>query len=268
MTAPVTVARTVRDHRRALLWWGLGIVAFVVLHLLVYPTVADQGAEFDRLIESYPEPLKAVFGLDEIDYASPAGYLDSELFSFMGPLILLIFAVGQGAKATAAQEESKRLDLLLANPISRVRLIAEKHGAALGMTAFLCVVMLAALWIGTEAQDMDVGVVGIAAASVGVFLLAAVYGGLALTIGALVGKKGVATGVASAAAVAAFLIHTLGRLASWLEPVRPLSPFYYYDRGNPLVDGLDLLGVGVLAAAAIVLWGLAGLAFDRRDLAG
>ena len=63
------------------------------------------------------EALKAfiAFGGD-LDYVSGAGYLGSELFAFMVPLLLLIAAIGAGARAIAGEEERGTLDLLLANP--------------------------------------------------------------------------------------------------------------------------------------------------------
>ena len=47
----------------------------------------------------------------------------------MVPLLLLIAAIGAGARATAGEEERGTLDLLLANPISRRRLVLEKLAA-------------------------------------------------------------------------------------------------------------------------------------------
>ena len=47
----------------------------------------------------------------------------------MVPLLLLVAAIGAGARATAGEEERGTLDLLLANPLSRRRLIAEKVAA-------------------------------------------------------------------------------------------------------------------------------------------
>ena len=42
------------------------------------------------------------------DFTSPAGYLDTELFDFFAPLLLLLFAIGAGARAIAGEEERQR----------------------------------------------------------------------------------------------------------------------------------------------------------------
>ena len=85
----------------------------------VYPTVRDN-PELNRLVEEYPEALKAFIAFGgSIDYVSGAGYLGSELFSFMVPLLFLIAAVANGASAIAGEEERGTLDLLLSQPVTR-----------------------------------------------------------------------------------------------------------------------------------------------------
>ena len=106
-----TFLRTLRDSRRALFWWSLGLVGMAALMIAVYPAVRDS-PDLNKMVRDYPEALKAfiAFGGD-LDYASGAGYLGSELFSFMVPLLLLVAAIGAGARAIAGEEERGTLDL-------------------------------------------------------------------------------------------------------------------------------------------------------------
>ena len=84
----------------------------------------------DKLVDEYPEALKAFIGFGGgIDYATGAGYLGIELFSFMVPLLLLVAAIGAGARAIAGEEERGTMDLLLSNPIGRSRVVLEKGAA-------------------------------------------------------------------------------------------------------------------------------------------
>ena len=65
---------------------------------------------------SLPETLRNLFGGD---FTTPAGYLRSETFSALGPILFLVFAIGAGARAIAGEEEGRTLDLLLSTPIRR-----------------------------------------------------------------------------------------------------------------------------------------------------
>lgn len=258
--------KTLRDVRLAFFWWGLGLVGLVALMVSVYPSVRGNES-LNRLVHDYPEALKGfvAFG-GELDYLSGAGYLGSELFALMVPLLLLIAAIGAGGRALAGEEEAGTLDLLLANPVSRRRIAVDKL-AALGLEVLgLGLVLWVALWIGCRAADLHVSAEHLAAATASAVLLAGGYGAIALLVGAATGRRGRALGVTAALAVAAYVVNGLAPLVDALEPLQKMSPFYHYAASDPLRHGLAAAHVAVLLAIAVVAALLGPLAFDRRDL--
>ena len=259
--------KTLADAWRSLVWWSLGLIGMAALMIAVYPTVRDN-PDLNKMVQDYPEALKAfiAFGGD-VDYVSGAGYLGSELFSFMVPLLLVVVAVGAGARATAGEEERGTLDLLLANPLSRRRLVAEKVAALATELGLLALVLWLSLLVGSAIVGMDVSAAHVGAATTAAALLAFAFGAIAVCFGALTGRRGVAIGVAAAGGVAAYLVNSLAALVDFLEPVRKASPFYHYVASDPLRHGLALGNVAFLVVLAIAAAGLAALFFDRRDLA-
>jgi ABC-2 type transport system permease protein len=158
--------KTLRDARRALAWWSLGLIALAAMMLAVYPTVRDN-PDLNRLVQDYPEALKAFIAFGgNVEYATGAGYLGSELFSFMIPLLLLVAAVGAGARAIAGEEEGGTLDLLLANPLSRRRLVMEKLAALVAEIALLGSLLWLSLLAGGALVGIGVSAAHLAAASV------------------------------------------------------------------------------------------------------
>jgi ABC-2 type transport system permease protein len=259
--------KTLRDTRRALAWWSLGIVALVALMVSVYPSVRDNPS-LNKLVEDYPEAVKGFVSFGgQVDYASAAGYLGSELFAFIVPLLLIVAAVGAGARALAGEEERGTLDLLLANPISRPRLVLEKLAALATELTLLALVLWASLRIGVEATGMAVSATNLAGASIGALLLALGFGAIALAVGGLTGRRALAIGASAAAAVAAYLVNSLAPLVSALEPLQKASPFYHYAASDPLRHGLDAGHAGLLLGVAVVAGVLATVLFERRDLA-
>lgn len=91
---------------------------------LFYPSIQNQPG-LNKLLESYPKELTALIG-HVGDITSPEGFLRAEVFSFLLPLLLLIFAIGFGARSIAGEEEEKTLDLVLATPISRLQLVVAQ----------------------------------------------------------------------------------------------------------------------------------------------
>jgi ABC-2 type transport system permease protein len=252
---------------RSLAWWGAGLVALAAITVVFWPTISEQQEQLNQLVEGYPEALVALFaGGGTLDLASEAGFLDSQLFAFMLPVVLLVFAVGFGAAAIAGEEERGTMELLLAHPLSRRRLVAEKGAALAVSAAALCGLVFLAVWLGGLAFGMDLAAGRIAAAVVALFLLTVGFGALALAVGAATGSRALAIGVSAAVALGAYLLQSLGALVDRLEPWTVLSPFAHYASGDRLREGADLGAFGLLLALALLLAAAAAEAFARRDL--
>jgi ABC-2 type transport system permease protein len=257
------VGRSLHEQRRALIGWSVGAASMVLLELALYPTVRNN--DMSKLLDSYPESVKRLFGLT--DFSTGVGYMRAELFSFVLPLLVVILAVLWGSDAIAGEEDRRTLDLLLANPISRRRVVIEKAaylGAGVGVVAAS---LLVALLVGNAAFSVGVAVGRLVAAVVMMAMLAIVFGFVALALGAATGRRGVARGVAATLAVAAYLLSSLAPLASWLEPWREASPWYHALGIDPLSTGIPIDHLALLVAIALAAVAIAAGTFDRRDIA-
>ena len=260
------ILKTLRDRRRSLLFWGLGLVALAAIMVAFYPVIRD-ATFISEYLESFPEEFMALFAGEVVDYTSAEGFLNGELFFLMYPLLLLVFAIGFGSDAVAGEEERGSLDLLLSNPLNRWRLVLEKFTAMAVCTMLLTIVFWATLAIGGAAIDMGLNLLRLAAVCFSGFLLAIAFGAVALAMGCARGKRGLSMGVAGALGVYGYMLNALAPLIDWLEPFQVASPFYYYIDANPLSNGLDPLHAAVLIGLTVFFLGIAIIAFERRDLA-
>ncbi len=261
------LGKTLWEQRRAIAWWGLGLFAAGAMYAPFYPSIRENAETFDRYLEALPEVFREAFLGRSGDFTSPAGYLSTELFSFFAPLLFLLFAIGAGARATAGEEERGTLDILLAAPIPRRRVVVEKFLAMLLGGAALA----ALLWISVPLVgppfDLRVDLSDLTAAVVMCDLLAMAFGGIALAIGAATGRRGLAIGITGGVAAGSWLVDLLAPAAdatSWLQYV---SPLHYYLDAEPMLRGFDLGGSLVLAGIAIASFAAAVVLFERRDLA-
>ena len=256
--------KTMYDRRHGLVWWSVGIGLLVVATLSVWPSVRD---EYQKLVQNYPEPLLAFFGIEKGGLGSSAGYLQAELFGLMLPLSLIAYMIAAGSAATAGEREAGTLEFLLSQPVSRRRVLFEKW---LGLCTSLAVITAAfamVLVVCTHAFALDVAVPRLLAATASAYLLAILFGAIALLAGSLTGHRALAAGIASAAAIAAYLGSTLAALVEGLKRFRPISPFWWYTGHDPLRRGLEPLHVGLLVAAIFGCVAAALVVFERRDLA-
>lgn len=267
MTSAV-LRQAVRRRRGGLLWWSLGLVGVVGLLAVAYPTVRDN-AELDKTFAGLPPGVQGLLGLGgQITLTSPAGYLNSQFFANLLPVMLLVFAIGVAAWAISGDEAAGTLELLLANPISRARVATERAGALVVLLAALTAVCAAALIAVAPAVGLDQGLPAerLLAASVACALLALVHAAVAFAVGAATGSRPAALATASAVAVAGFVVQGLAQQVPALRPARAASPWHWLLASDPLANGLVWRSWALPLATTAVLVILGSLRFQHRDL--
>ena len=178
----------------------------------------------------------------------------------------MVVAIAYGARTLAGEQADGTLDFLLANPITRRRVVLEK---LIG----LCVVVvpLAAVAGATVVAlglfiDLRVGIDRIAIACLGATLVAVFIGTLAMLAGAATGSHTVAIGLPTAVFAASYLIVGLAGLVSWLEPLRVVSPLYHANGTQPLLHGLPVANYLILFGLCVAAFVATSEIFNRRDL--
>ncbi|MPZ72234.1 MAG: ABC transporter permease subunit [Nitriliruptorales bacterium] len=260
-TLPV-LSGVLRDQRRSLAMWGLALAAVSAMYIGFYPAMGET-SDIDAFVRNMPEGLVEAMGYDEM--ATPAGYLRSTVYGLLAPALLLVFAIGAGARLIAGQEEDGTLELELTSPVARTRLVFGRILALwVDVVILVAVVALATLALVT-ALDMELGADKILAAATGLLLLVLGFGTIALAVGAATGRRAYGLAVAAGLAVVAFMFDAIGPAigVDWMTTV---SPFSWYIEPNPLAEGVDPGGFALLAAVPVVAAVLGLLTFDRRDL--
>jgi ABC-2 type transport system permease protein len=257
--------RALVDNRRSLAGWSIGVIAYVVLIAAIFPSIAGSG-QLDKLVQHYPDALKSLFGITGGgSFSSGAGFLDAELFSFMLPLLVLVLAIGTGARIFAGEEDAGRLELVLAYPLLRSRAVLAKAAALAGEVALVGVAASVAIAVSDPIFGLDLAFGHVLAAAFGVVLLGLFFGFLALTLGAATGNKALAVGASAGYAAVAYLVSGLHTLAGWLDPFRFLSPFWWIGTA-PLQNGIRGWGAVVLIATSAAVLVAGTVLVDRRDL--
>jgi beta-exotoxin I transport system permease protein len=257
----------IRRRRVGLLGWSLGLVALVTLVAVSYPAVRGN-TELDRTFAQMSPAVRSLLGLGAgAALTSPAGYLNSQFFANLLPVMLLIFGIGGGAWAIAGDEAAGMLELLLANPVSRPHVAVARFTAVAVMICGLAVVTLAALLAAREPAGLgQVTPMHLTAAVAATAAMALVYSALAFAVGAGGGARATALATAGGAAVVGFVLEGLGQAVAALRPLRDLMPWHWLLAADPLVHGASWRALGLPLAVTVVLCAAGTVAFVRRDL--
>lgn len=259
----VIVFEALRSHWRSVTTWCVGMLAIVGMLLAIYPTVRDSSAAMEAFIAEYPEVLRTMFNMT--DYTSAPGYLSAELFSAMAPLMFIAIGIAWGASATAGEEDRGTADLLFSLPISRSSVVISKSVALVAVLAIVATALLAGLYAGRGLVDLDVAFGFLVAASLSSALLGAVFGGIAMLLGAWLGRRALALGVSITLAIAGYLLFSLAPLVDWLGDLLAFNPFAWAIGAQPLSTGWDFWALGRLILMSLVLFSASALVIRRRE---
>ncbi len=257
--------RFVLDRWRSMAVWAIGLLVYTVLIVSLFPTIRDS-AGFAQAAEEYPDALKEFLGgEDAFDLTSGTGYLSAELFNLVLPLLLSIWAIGFGASMGSEQHDGT-MDLLLANPIRRWRVVVEK-ALSLGVTTLgLASVPGLVVLVANGFVALDIDWTSLAATVLAVSLLVVVHGLVALLVGAMTGRRGSAVGAATVLFAAGYLLNGLGGLVSWLEPFKMFSLYYQALGQFPLREGWQWDNLALLLFICGLVTVVAVAVFERRDV--
>lgn len=256
------------QKRWTIFWWCVGVSFFIFLTLIFYPAIKHQSTQLDKSFNQIPQTAKQLF-TDTSDIFSPVGYLSSQIFYLMLPLLLGILAINQGMSLIGKEERDNTIELLLARPISRGRLLFTK--ALAGFVAVGAVSLLAVLVITLLCRlvGLDVSSKYLVEATAAASLLSLCFGAITFMLSAL-GRAGRAASIAIAAFIAlgGYIIVSLAPNIRWLRWPAKVFPFDYYHSAELLTGRYNWANaIYFLAVITACLW-VAWLAFRRRDLVG
>ena len=245
--------KSIRDLRRPIVWWSLGLFLYAFVIVLFYPSFQDI-PDLNEILGDEDSIVRAFIGNVE-DLASPEGFLTAEMLSFMFPLLFIVFTLWLGTSLLVGEERRGSLEVLLSHPVRRTTMLLQKFAAIVTGTAALAVVVFVGTLVGIVIVDMDISLLNVIQAYISLALLGVAFGALALFVGAWTGKPSTTVGVGGAVGIVGYVANTFGPIVDGLEWSQYLSPMYYFIGGDPMANGLNIAHAIVLVGASTVLVG-------------
>ncbi len=252
-----------RKRLRGTTYLSLALLALAGLVLWIYPSFADSFEE-DELLEAYPEALLQLFDVETM--ASLEGFLAFELYVFGWIILLGLYIAYSGAGLIADDVDRGRMDSILALPVSRARVVAERF-LALGLPIVtINLVTPVALYVGAQVIDEPLSAVDLLA----VHLLSVPYlfacAGIGLLCSVVFDRVAIAQRVALGVTFGLYLLESLLKNTDY-EVVGAVAPMRYYDPNEVLLESsYDLVGAVVLVGMTLVLVIVSQVVFTRSDV--
>ena len=258
------IAKSLRDRWKSLVAWCVGVVALVTVQMSVYPTIRDTSTDWEGFTESFPEAFREMFRME--DYTSPAGYLSTELLSFVVPFIFMTLGATWGARSASEEEETGTADVIFSLPIRRADYVTTRWITGLLVLLGVAVVFGLSLVVGATILDMGIGVDRFANASLMMFLAGSTSHSLAAVVGTRSGKRSVGLGTTMVALIAGFVLYSLAPLVDFFDSIREFNPWHWSIGRDPLLKSFDAGAVALNLGVCAVALTLAISLFARRDI--
>jgi ABC-2 type transport system permease protein len=252
------------QRRSALLWFSVGLVSYSAFVGWYYPMMAEGTAEY---MNSLPKELIALMAGSAVDMTTFGGYAATEYLGFMWVLIIASAAIIFATKCLSGEIASGTMELALAQPVPRRKLVVVRFGAMLVYLAILMVATVLPLYAGAVWQDIEVDTGNLLLLSGAGFLLALAIGAVTMAISAVSRDSGRPAGIVGGALGAMWLLLFLSGNVEWAEKLNAVNLFHYWAPAEIINEGVVhasawwyygvVAVVGVVAAVAL---------FSRRDV--
>lgn len=262
MKAFPILGHDLRQARRGLVGWSVGVAATVGIMGAFWPSMSDM-ADLGQFLDAYPAEFRELFNIDAM--TSGSGFLNVELFSIMLPIIFIVFGITRGARLLGGEEEDGTLEILASLGTTRRSILGQKLAVLVVSIGLLWVVTVVSVVVTSAVFDMGVDTGEAFAASTAMALFGIEFGAIAFAVAAVTGTRSRSAALASVLAVGAYLFYIAGAFVDGLEDWRILSPFEQALGEGPLGYGFRLSLLAMLAVALVVT-AAAVPVFDKRDL--
>jgi ABC-2 type transport system permease protein len=302
------VLKLLRDIRMALALVALLLAGYQTLWAKITQRISSQLAPMlekvlmpgvtladvqEAIFEGPGKVLKSLIGGEGINIFQVK---DALTIGYVHPLtqtILCIWAIGRAAGAVAGELDRGTMELLLAQPVPRYRIILAHLSVDVLTIPVLCFSLWAGNWLGVSLVDLREGAgsktpeavinpMMFAPALFNVAALVFALSGFTMWLSARGRFRGRVLGVAVFVTLLQFLVNVVGQFWEDVAPLRPLTIFYYYQPQQIILNQRWTVDVGagfnfgqplftlnviaVLSTVGVIGYALAFWKFCRRDL--
>lgn len=258
-----------KRRKIALLWWTIGSIIMTLIIVTLYPSIRDQAAQMNQVINQLPEGLREMKAgaSGAVDVGDPLEFLNSQLFYATLPIMWIILAVTRGGSILGREEQDKTLEVLLAQPVSRSRFIVAK---AVALSVEMLIVggaTLAVLLATAPVFELHVATARLfmAALYTALFCLSFGYIAFALQAASSLTRKG-STAIAVLLGFGGYILTSLSGLTDWLATPVKLFPYHYFKPLDAL-QGHTPRGLVIYLAIVYILGTfISVVGFRKRDI--
>ena len=244
-------------------------ISFVWMYVALFPTMQEQAEKLKQAFESYPQALMKAFNISfENFFDTLQGFMAGEYFSLLWPIIMIILVLSYSASAIAGEIEAGTIELLLAQPISRLKIFLAKYFSGIVIiVAFIAISNFSVVPLAVL-HNVDYKPENFLTMSILGFLFAFAIFGIGMMLSAFFSSKGKVAAIVGGVLIIMYALNLFSSFKESLDKLKYASFFYYYDFNKAVVNNqIEPLNILVFLAVGIICAVVGAVLFVKRDIA-
>jgi ABC-2 type transport system permease protein len=253
-----------RSRRNAIIGWAIGLTLLPAIYVGIYPQFAEDLAGMGAILEM--DIYKAM----GMNFGTFEDWMASTVINIV-PILVAIYAVLDATGTLAGEEDSGKLELIVALPIPRWQIVTVKaiaHGIALFLILLLVAISTTIVFLAIE-SDVETILTAwdVLWGLLYTWPIVMAFGMISLFLGTFAPSRRIAALIATVVVVVSYFGANLASQVSALESIQPFFLFHYLDSTAALwVNGPQTSDVLILLGVSLVAFLLAVVFFQRRDI--
>jgi ABC-2 type transport system permease protein len=239
------------------------------MYVAMWPSFSKESEKFLELADAYPEAVMKAMNIDIMSmFGSLEGFIAGEHFSIIWPIILIILTLSYASSAIAGEIDKGTIELLLAQPISRLKIFFAKYFS--GLAIIVAFILLSNFSVVPFAllHSVDFKLQNYLTISILGFLFAFAIYGICMMLSSLFSARGKPMAITGGLLIIMYALNVFSAFQESVENLKYASFFHYYDFASAAIHNqLDSLNVAVFLTVGVVTTVIGAYIFVKRDIA-
>jgi ABC-2 type transport system permease protein len=235
------------------------------MYVALFPEFSSVKIDF---IQNMPQGFLKAFNFDPNSFITVQGFLATEQFSLVWPMLAIALVIGFSGFAIAGEVEKGTIEFLLAEPISRARLFVSRYLAGLLMLVIFVVFSILVAIPLCQMYHISFTTDHFYTMALLSFLFGLAIYSLGMMFTAIFSDKGKVFFASIGVIVVMYVINIVSSLRDSLVNLKYASFFYYYSPPKALVyNQIDHWSYLIFIGVAVICTIVGAIYFTKRDIA-
>ncbi|MBN1192497.1 MAG: ABC transporter permease [Coriobacteriia bacterium] len=256
---------TLHQRRSSIFWFTVSLALYAWMTLWFW---GEMGDALQKMMDSYPAEILAIFGGNEVSFATAGGFLQIEFLGLMWIIIIASAAILFAGRMFSGEIGAGTMEFLLAQPLSRTAIAVTRVIAFAGYALLLSVCTFVPIQVLGPTYGVELG----AEAFWSLFGLGTLFilgiGGLAMLLSSMFRDSGKPAAITSGVLLLFWIADMVANVSEAAEFFDPVNLVSYWQPGL-IINGESAASESWWVYGILALVTLAGsvLVFSRRDVA-